>query len=72
MNRYFTLLGLTPNATLQDIKKAYRKKVMLYHPDRNKTPGAREKFIEIDQAYDYLCNLRLGKIQQPTFYTHSP
>lgn len=71
MNHYFTILGVRPNATLQQIKKAYRKKVMQYHPDRNKQPGAKAKFIEIDEAYDYLCDLRSGKISQNS-YVSSP
>ena len=72
MNKYFSVLGVSPNATIQEVKKAYRKKVMLYHPDRNKSPSANSKFIEIDEAYDYICNLRSGKITQATYVKKAP
>lgn len=48
---YYKLLGLTQNATREEIKKAYRKLALEFHPDRNKSPDAHEKFIEINEAY---------------------
>ena len=52
---YYEVLGVSKNATAEEIKKAYRKKAMEYHPDRN--PGnheAEEKFKEAAEAYDVL------------------
>ncbi|MCE3232822.1 MAG: dnaJ [Rickettsiaceae bacterium] len=52
---YYKLLGAEKNATADELKKAYRKLAMQYHPDRN--PGnkeAEEKFKEISEAYDVL------------------
>lgn len=52
---YYEVLGLTKDATEADIKKAYRKLAIKYHPDRN--PGdttAEEKFKEAAEAYDVL------------------
>lgn len=52
---YYAILGLNRGATQDEIKKAYRKLAMQYHPDRN--PGnkqAEEKFKEINEAYDIL------------------
>lgn len=61
MNRHYQILGLTSAANLKQIKKAYRRLVMQYHPDRNASPDAKKKFIEIDQAYDYLVRLKSGR-----------
>lgn len=54
---YYEVLGVNKNATDDEIKKAYRKKAIQYHPDKN--PGnkeAEEKFKEAAEAYDVLSN----------------
>ena len=54
---YYSILGVDRNATGEDIKKAFKKKAMKYHPDRN--PGNKEserKFKEAKEAYDTLSN----------------
>jgi len=53
-SEYFELLGLKTNASLDDIKKAYRQKARLYHPDINHAPDAKEKFILVTEAYEFL------------------
>ncbi|UCG28754.1 MAG: DnaJ domain-containing protein [Bacteroidales bacterium] len=63
--RYYMVLGLRENASLNDIKKAYRLKAKKYHPDINKAPDAHEKFIEINEAYEFLINLKT----QPRVYS---
>src|SRR5438105_2201701 len=51
------LLGITPEATLADIKKAYRRLARKYHPDRhNGDPAAAAQFREITEAYDTLTD----------------
>jgi hypothetical protein len=56
----FEVLGLRENdATTYseyDIKKAYRTKILQYHPDKNNSPDATEKFIEVQDAYKFLQN----------------
>jgi hypothetical protein len=54
MQRYYSILGIPPGASKEEIKKAYRKKAMQYHPDRNRDRNAREKFLEILEAYEFL------------------
>jgi hypothetical protein len=51
---YYRILGLPNNATIDEIKKAYRKLAYLYHPDKNPTTEAKDKFIAITEAYEFL------------------
>jgi curved DNA-binding protein CbpA len=52
---YYGDLGLTSDATLADVKKAYRKLARQHHPDRNNAdPGATDRFRRITEAYEYL------------------
>lgn len=51
---YYDILGLDHSAIKDDIKKAYRKLALQYHPDKNKEKGAEEKFKEISEAYAVL------------------
>ena len=53
---YYKILDVSRDATDDEIKKAYRKMALKYHPDKNKDPGAEEKFKEIAEAYEVLSD----------------
>ncbi len=54
MADYYERLGLKRDADVSEIKKAYRRLAMDYHPDRNDSPDAEEKFREVTEAYEVL------------------
>jgi curved DNA-binding protein CbpA len=51
---YYEILGLPVNSSITEIKKAYRIKARLYHPDINQTPDATDSFIRVTEAYEFL------------------
>lgn len=53
---YYDLLGVAKNSSQAEIKKAYRKRALEWHPDRNKTSEAEEKFKKINEAYEVLSD----------------
>jgi curved DNA-binding protein CbpA len=81
---YYGILGLTSDATLADVKKAYRKLARQHHPDRNNADsGAIDRFRRITEACDYLSarlkdnahgngHSRPGPIAPPRAYVGMP
>lgn len=59
MGDHYTALGLSANASLADIKKAFRQKASFYHPDRNPAPDAAAQFRAVQKAYEVLSDNEL-------------
>jgi hypothetical protein len=51
---YFKILGIPAGSSIDEIKKAYRKQARLYHPDINPSPDAKDIFIAVTEAYEFL------------------
>lgn len=68
-NDYYAILGIKSTATEEEIKKAYRKKALQYHPDKNSSSTAEDIFKEINKAYETLSDAekrRTYDLQQQT------
>jgi len=58
LENLYNILGVSPTATTDEIKKAYRSLAMRHHPDRNAHPGAESRFNAIKTAYETLSDPR--------------
>ncbi|GAB3365754.1 MULTISPECIES: DnaJ domain-containing protein [Giesbergeria] len=56
MTDHYAALGLGSDASLADIKKAFRQKASFYHPDKNPAPDAAARFRAVQQAYEVLSD----------------
>lgn len=70
---HYDTLGITPNATMTDIKKAYYNLSMVYHPDKSDgSPENLEKFRAVTEAYEVLSNLNSKKLYDKGVLRASP
>lgn len=67
---YYDILGVPENASCDEIKMAFRKLALLYHPDKN--PHTKELFIKVLQAYEVLSNPELRKKYDRGLLSASP
>ena len=59
---YYKILGVSRGSTDEEIKKSYRKLALKFHPDKNQSAGAEERFKEIGEAYDVLSDSKKKQI----------
>ena len=63
MADFYDVLGVSKNASQQEIKSAYRKLALKWHPDKNKSKEAEGKFKEINKAYEVLSDTKKREIR---------
>ena len=57
MINYYQILSINKNSSQDEIKKAYRQAALFWHPDKNKSSNAHDKFVQISEAYEILSNV---------------
>jgi len=68
LKEYYEILGLHSGASVEEIKKAYRSKARLFHPDINPDPEAKEMFITATEAYEFLLTWHENVISDDEAY----
>lgn len=70
---YYRILNISPAASAEEIRKAFRKLALVYHPDKNPNPGSTlERYAEIQEAYQVLGNRKTRAEYQIQWYAMHP
>ncbi|WP_256622977.1 J domain-containing protein [Methanolobus chelungpuianus] len=69
---YYSVLGMSPGASQEELKKRYRALMTKYHPDLNHAPGAEERSKRINEAYGILSDPEKRARYDRSFHLHSP
>lgn len=70
MDHYYQILGIPTGASKAEIKKAYRKLAMIYHPDKNDGKDSEHKFFQITEAYEILLGERKAPVVRTVSYQY--
>ena len=65
MGKDYKILSVSRSADKNEIKKAYRQIALKYHPDKNKDPGAEDKFKEVPEVYEVRTDSKLSELDSP-------
>src|SRR5690606_35153157 len=60
--KYYAILGVKSDASVQEVKEAFREKAKKLHPDVNPSEEAHQAFIMLKKAYNYVLGVKTGKI----------
>lgn len=63
--KYFTILGISPAASLEEVRKAYHLRVKECHPDISNAADAQKKFVEATEAYEFLMQALKDQQERP-------
>jgi curved DNA-binding protein CbpA len=57
MKDHYAILGIASDAPSEEVRSAYRRKALQFHPDRNTAPEATDKFRDVQEAYETLSDV---------------